>query len=400
MGRRCQVVLVAAVALVGVARGSVSANDEGSPSPSSAGTARLAVPYVAQTEALCGGAAVSMVAHYWGHRDIHAADFAPLINEQLHGIQVDDLTQAVERRGWSAWAFSGDRALVTHHLRHRRPLFALLENRPGRLHYVVVVAWEDAGVVIHDPAAGPNRVVHPYPRSVITDVMGLSPPDLLVDAQLRHARRRLAALPSVASTRIAYRPSASGHADVDVRVQERPLIVDGAGDAMWLLGRTAIEQHGRLAVAAKLVRDQSARDIALAFQQLPEESHRCATISTRVHEDIEHVAILVHRPPEVLQATVERDEEFVEMPRVTLLPAPVPQRASVGRPERQAPLTDRLVGDGDAPLGQQVFDIPEAEREPTIQPHRMADDLRRESVAAIARCLAAHPPTVPLERST
>ena len=52
----------------------------------------------------------------------------------------------------------------------------------------------------------------------------------------------------------------------------------------------------------------------------------------------------------VLPAAAKRDEEFVKMPRITLWPAPVPQRASVGRPERQAPLTDRLVGDGDTPL--------------------------------------------------
>ena len=43
----------------------------------------------------------------------------------------------------------------------------------------------------------------------------------------------------------------------------------------------------------------------MAFQQLPEESHRGATISTRLHEDIEHVAILVHRPPEVLPAGID-----------------------------------------------------------------------------------------------
>ena len=151
----------------------------------------------------------------------------------------------------------------------------------------------------------------------------------------------------------------------------------------------------RRRVAAQLVGDQSARDITLAFEKLPKEPHRGATISARLHEDIEHVAILIHRSPEVLPAAVERHEEFVEMPRVTLLPAPVPQRASVDRAERQAPLTDRLVGDGDAPLGQQAFDVPEAERESVIQPHRVADDLRRESVAAVARCLAAQPPTVP-----
>ena len=102
-----------------------------------------------------------MVAHYWGHRDIHAADFAPLIHDRAQGIRVDDLIHAVERRGWSAWAFPGDPALVTQHLRHHRPLIVLIEDRPGRLHYVVVVAWDDSGVVVHDPARGPNQIIEP-----------------------------------------------------------------------------------------------------------------------------------------------------------------------------------------------------------------------------------------------
>ena len=84
------------------------------------------------------------------------------------------------------------------------------------------------------------------------------------------------------------------------------------------------------------------------------------TVSPRLHEDVEHVAVLVHRAPELLLATVERDEELVKMPRVTLLTA----SASV------------------------------------IQPDGMTDNLRRESIAVIAWCLAAHPPTVPRALST
>jgi hypothetical protein len=35
----------------------------------------LDVPFVAQTEALCGGASVAMVQRYWGAREVSAADF-------------------------------------------------------------------------------------------------------------------------------------------------------------------------------------------------------------------------------------------------------------------------------------------------------------------------------------
>ncbi|PYQ47998.1 MAG: hypothetical protein DMF78_22320, partial [Acidobacteria bacterium] len=35
----------------------------------------LDVPFLAQTESLCGGAAASMVLRYWGDSDIQAGDF-------------------------------------------------------------------------------------------------------------------------------------------------------------------------------------------------------------------------------------------------------------------------------------------------------------------------------------
>ena len=61
-----------------------------------------------------------------------------------------------------------------------------------------------------------------------------------------------------------------------------------------------------------------------------------------------------------LQPAVERHEEFVEVPRAKL-PAPTPESSSVGPPERSTPLPDRLVGDRDATLGEEVFDIPETQ---------------------------------------
>ena len=52
---------VAAVALCGGGRRSALALD---------------VPYLPQTEALCGGAAAAMVMRYWGARDVYPDDFA------------------------------------------------------------------------------------------------------------------------------------------------------------------------------------------------------------------------------------------------------------------------------------------------------------------------------------
>ena len=44
---------------------------------------------------------------------------------------------------------------------------------------------------------------------------------------------------------------------------------------------------------------------------------------------------------------------------------------------------DRLVGHADAALGEQVFDILEAEGEPMTEPHSVTDDLGWEAVVSI-----------------
>lgn len=117
----------------------------------------LDVPFVAQSEALCGGAAAAMVLRYWGARGIYAEDFAPLVTPSASGIRTGDLVAALDSLGWQALPFRGSANAVERHLDAGRPVVALLEDRPGRFHYVVLVARTDQGALFHDPAIGPHR---------------------------------------------------------------------------------------------------------------------------------------------------------------------------------------------------------------------------------------------------
>jgi predicted double-glycine peptidase len=119
----------------------------------------LDVPFVAQSEALCGGAAAAMVLRYWGAGPVYAEDFAPLVDESAEGITLSELSRAITERGWRAQPFSATATDVQSHLAHGRPVITLIEDRPGTLHYVVIVAWSNDRVVLHDPAHGPFRVV-------------------------------------------------------------------------------------------------------------------------------------------------------------------------------------------------------------------------------------------------
>ena len=91
--------------------------------------------------------------------------------------------------------------------------------------------------------------------------------------------------------------------------------------------------------------------------------------------------------------------ELADERGVTLPAAPGPQPSSVLKPEGQAPLPDRLVGDGHTPLGEEVLDVSKTQAEPVVQPHSVTDDVRRESVSAVAG-LRAHRLSLPRGPST
>lgn len=128
------------------------------------GSARLLdVPFLPQTEDLCGGAAVAMVLRYWGERQVYPEDFAALVDRGASGIRTDILTAEVTRRGWQSFPFSADQegsgGWVRGHVDRGRPIVALIEVSPNRYHYVVIVAWTGTQVIVHDPARAPFRVM-------------------------------------------------------------------------------------------------------------------------------------------------------------------------------------------------------------------------------------------------
>lgn len=129
------------------------------PPPPAVSTRLLDVPFIQQSEALCGGAAAAMVMRYWGETGVYAETFAPLLDSALGGIRGEALLRELRARGWDAHSFRGDALLVRARLADGQPVIALIEDRPGAFHYVVIVAWTNGRVVLHDPARAPFRVL-------------------------------------------------------------------------------------------------------------------------------------------------------------------------------------------------------------------------------------------------
>src|SRR5205809_210291 len=117
----------------------------------------LDVPFLPQTDALCGGAAAAMVFRYWGDAHADMEEFAALVDHRGRGIADDVLIDAVERRGWRALRVNGSIEELEARLRDRQPVIVLIAERRDTYHYVVVTGMSAHRIVVHDPSCGPAR---------------------------------------------------------------------------------------------------------------------------------------------------------------------------------------------------------------------------------------------------
>ena len=83
-----------------------------------------------------------------------------------------------------------------------------------------------------------------------------------------------------------------------------------------------------------------------------------ARIPSRLEQDVNHVPVLVHGPPQILPLPLDGHEEFVQVPGIAHPASAPPQPPRVVDPERLRSLPNCLVGDRDAPLSQQILDAP------------------------------------------
>ena len=122
-------------------------------------TAALDVPYVSQSELLCGGAAIAMIERWWGRRSVYAADFEYLVRKDAGGILTTDMEQVVRARGWDTQALSATASLLQQSVADSVPVIALIAVAEKRYHYVVITAWKGSTVTYHDPAVSPSVTV-------------------------------------------------------------------------------------------------------------------------------------------------------------------------------------------------------------------------------------------------
>ena len=171
------------------------------------------------------------------------------------------------------------------------------------------------------------------------------------------------------------------------------------GAVVRVLGRVVGDQGHDVpmcdSVAAQPVGHQTHGVLSLTLQEFPKESPRRAPVPTRLDEVIDQVTVLVNRTQEILALTVDCDEDFVHKPRIAESTLTSLQPPSVVGAELPAPLPNSFVRHDDTPFGQQIFDIPEAQTVSVVQPHGVADDVRRKAMPKVPGSSRVHPGIVP-----
>jgi hypothetical protein len=117
---------------------------------------------------------------------------------------------------------------------------------------------------------------------------------------------------------------------------------------------------------------------AIFLQQLAHQFKRRPFVPPGLDQHIKDFALGIHGSPEVDQATIDLEIDFVEMPgHMRLRPA----FAKIGRDHGSKmvhPAAHRLIGNQDPTLSQQILDVAEAQGEPDIKPDRLLDNFGRK----------------------
>jgi hypothetical protein len=76
--------------------------------------------------------------------------------------------------------------------------------------------------------------------------------------------------------------------------------------------------------ALQLVRNDDPRHILQALQQLAEKLLRRLFVASALHQNIQDIIVLIHRPPQVMAFAMDRQKNLVQMPFVPRLRATAP----------------------------------------------------------------------------
>ena len=89
-------------------------------------------------------------------------------------------------------------------------------------------------------------------------------------------------------------------------------------------------------------------------------------VASALHQDIEHVSMLIDCEPQIVQLAIDGEEHLIKMSFVTRLCPMLAQLVRILLAELLTPLADRLIGHDNPTLCQKLFHITIAQRKTTL----------------------------------
>jgi hypothetical protein len=114
--------------------------------------------------------------------------------------------------------------------------------------------------------------------------------------------------------------------------------------AMLSMFHTGQDLALRRAIARQFIRNDHPRHVGQALQQFAKELLRGLSIPPPLYENIQDMAVLIHRPPEIVTCTVDGEEDLIEGPLVAGPRAPPAEPIGIGLPKLPTPIAHGLVG--------------------------------------------------------
>ena len=136
------------------------------------------------------------------------------------------------------------------------------------------------------------------------------------------------------------------------------------------------------AVGAQLLGGHLLRREAVLSQQLAHQLEGAA-VSPALKQHVEDLAFMVDRAPEIHPLASDPNHHLVEVPAIARPRTPLPQPSRYHRSEFQHPTADALVGEVEPTLRKQLLDIGTAQGEAQVEPNRVLNHGRRETVPTI-----------------
>jgi transposase len=112
------------------------------------------------------------------------------------------------------------------------------------------------------------------------------------------------------------------------------------------------------------------------LERLPQEFQRRLVVTALADESFQNISFVIDGTPQVMRLAVDLHEHLVEMPlpvaeMSAACDAPTTDLGRNDRPEPVPPEAHAFVADLDAALVQHVLDVPQREREPDVEHHRL-----------------------------